>query len=84
MQRVDEALDIAGEDSSQAEEVVPGDTADAGKPPSKLKTPPYPFLLLFVSLILYHASIILKWFGIVLVIVGKLHHPIAYLFGRTN
>jgi hypothetical protein len=34
-QRVDETPDVAGEDSSQAEEAVPGDTAEEGKPSSK-------------------------------------------------
>ena len=34
-QCVDETLDVAGEDSSQAEEAVPGDTAEEGKPSSK-------------------------------------------------
>ena len=33
--RVDETLDVAGEDSFQAEEAVPGDTAEEGKPSSK-------------------------------------------------
>ena len=37
-QRVDETLDVAGEDSSQAvEEADPGYIAEEGKPPSKLK-----------------------------------------------
>ena len=31
-QRVDETLDVAGEDSFQAEEAVPGDTVEEGKP----------------------------------------------------
>ena len=44
-QRVDETLDVAGEDSSQAEDAVPGDTAEEGKPPSKTQTLLYPFLL---------------------------------------
>ena len=34
-QRVDKKPDVAGEDSFQAEEAVPGDTAEEGKPPSK-------------------------------------------------
>jgi hypothetical protein len=34
-QRVDETPDVAGEDSFQAEEAVPGDTAEEGKPSSK-------------------------------------------------
>ena len=34
-QRVDETPDVPGEDSFQAEEAVPGDTADEGKPSSK-------------------------------------------------
>ena len=33
-QRVDETLDAAGEDSYQAEEAVPGDTVEEGKPSS--------------------------------------------------
>ena len=43
LQRVDEALDVAGEDSSKAEEAVPGDTAEEGKPSSKLKLLSYIF-----------------------------------------
>jgi len=34
-QRVDEPLDVPGEDSFQAKEAVPGDTAEEGKPSSK-------------------------------------------------
>ena len=34
-QRVDETLDAAGEDSFQAAEAIPGDTAEEGKPSSK-------------------------------------------------
>ena len=62
-QRVDETLDVAGEDSSQAEDAVPGDTAEEGKPPSKTETPHYPVYFPFVSFILYHAITIL-WLGL--------------------
>ena len=48
-QRLDEPLDVVGEDSSQAEEAVPGDTAEEGKPSSKLN----PFVLHFYFL-MYH------------------------------
>ena len=34
-QRVDETRDVAGEYSVQAEEAVPGDTVEEGKPSSK-------------------------------------------------
>ena len=34
-QCVDEMLDVVGEDSFQAEEAIPGDTAEEGKPSSK-------------------------------------------------
>ena len=73
-QRVDETLDVAGEDSSQAKDAVAGDTAEEGKPPSKTQTPFYPFLLSFVSFILYHA-IIFIWFWDYISLVGKLHTP---------
>ena len=35
LQRVDEMPDVAGEDSFQEEEAVPGDTAEEGKPSSR-------------------------------------------------
>ena len=76
LQRVDEMFDATGEDSSQAvKEADPGYIANEGKPPSKLKLNIYPFLLSFVSFILYHVSIIFIWVGIVLFILGKLHTP---------
>ena len=83
-QRLDEALDVAGEDSSQAEEAVPGDTADAGKPSSKLK----PMTYIFYSL-LYHAIvspiITSFWDGIIVVVLGKPPHTyIPYLFGKMK
>ena len=46
-QRVDDTPYVVGEDSSQAEDAVPGDTAEEGKPPSKLKTPHYLSLTFF-------------------------------------
>ena len=51
-QCVDEALDVAGEDFSQAKEAVPGDTAVEGKPSPK--TQPLSYVLNFF-LSLYHA-----------------------------
>ena len=62
-QRVDKTLDVAGEDSSQAKDVVPRDFADEGKPPSKTQTPHYPFYFPFVSFILYH-DITFLWLGL--------------------
>ena len=58
-QRLDETLDVAGEDSSQAEEAVPGDTVEEGKRPSKTQTPYYPFYFslchLYCTMLLYYS-----------------------------
>ena len=74
-QCVDDTPYVAGEDSSlAAEEADPGYFAEEGKPPSKTQTPLYLLLLYFLTFVLYHA-IIFIWFGIILVMVGKLHTP---------
>ena len=73
-QRVDDTPYVAGEDSSLAtEEADPGYIVEEGKPPSKLKLRITHFFTFLVSFILYHASTIFIWFGIVLVVLEKLH-----------
>jgi len=57
LQRVDETLDVAGEDSFQAEEAVPGDIVEEGKPSSKTQTLVlhfYFFVPYYIMLLLYH------------------------------
>ena len=51
-QRVDETLDVIGEDSFQAEEAVPGDTAEEGKSSSKTLT----LILHFTFFVPYYIS----------------------------
>ena len=60
LQRVDETLDVAGEDSSQAaEEADLGYFAEEGKPPSKtqLRINPFYFSLyhLYCTMLLYYS-----------------------------
>ena len=82
-QRVDKTLDVAAEDSSQAaDEAVPADTAEEGKPSPK--TQPLSYVLKF-SLSLYQAiyhyyvsHIVLV--GIIVVVIGETTNPPTYLW----
>src|SRR4051812_48713123 len=83
LQRVDEALDVAGEDSSQAKEAVPGDTAEEGKPSSKLN----PFVLHFYFLmyhVMYHYLLHQLGWDDSSCIRRTTTYPFAYLFGKNE
>ena len=73
-QRVDKALDFAGEDSSQvAKEAVPVDTAEEGKPSSK--TQPLSYVLNFSFLCIMLCIIIMVFIscgmGTIVVVIGE-------------